>query len=104
MFSYNHDFNSAIYTKPVLDYQTCQAKWASLTTGMEAAEIKDLEEARDKLAHYTKIYDIVEYCSRLHDGITALENRIQSNNPGILMNMWRKCEANNQMALFKEME
>ena len=43
---------------------------------MSDLEIADLEQSRDKLVHYEKIYSIVEYISHLHDGITALERRI----------------------------
>ena len=71
---------------------------------MSDLEITDLESSRDKLAHYEKIYGIIEYISIMHDGITALEKRIQSNNPGVPQNMWRKCGANSIGPLFKEME
>ena len=71
---------------------------------MSQAEVADLEQSRDKLAHYEKIYGIVEYISTLHDGITALEKRIQSNNPAVPQNMWRKCGNNSTESLFHEME
>ena len=76
LFSYNHDFNFAMYSKPVIDFQTCQNKWGYLTKDMSDLEIADMEASRDKLAHYEKIYGIIEYISILHDGITALEKRI----------------------------
>ena len=104
LYEYNNEDMACAYTKPALDYYTLNKNWASLTKGMSEQEINDLKQARDILANYEKIYSIVEYVSSLHEGITTLEKRIQTNNPTMPQNMWRKCSSNSQKNLFPEME
>lgn len=71
---------------------------------MSDLEIADLENARRQLENYDRLYTLVEYTSKLHEGITCLERKIQTNNPTIPMNIWRQCGANNEQDLFTEME
>ena len=67
-------------------------------------ELADFSEARETLENYEKIYTIVEYVSQIHEGMTALEKKIQTNNPTMPQNMYRKCKANSEANLFAEME
>ena len=104
LFEYNHEDMQCTYTKPALDCYTLNKNWASLTTGMSEEEVSDFAQAKDTLENYEKIYSIVEYCSMLHEGMTTLEKKIQTNNPTMPQNMYRKCSANSQKNLFPEME
>ena len=67
-------------------------------------ELADFSEARQTLENYEKIYSIIEYVSQMHEGMTTLERKIQTNNPTMPQNMYRKCSANSSTALFPEME
>jgi len=81
MYEYNHEDNLCQYTKPCLDLHYAQKNWAKLTAGMSEEELSDFTEARDTLENYEKIYTIVEYVSEMHEGMTNLERKIQTNNP-----------------------
>jgi hypothetical protein len=104
LFEYNHEEANMQYTKPVVDLRLAIKNWNYLTKGMSNAELKDFEQARDQLEQYDKLYTLIEYCSKLHEGVTCLEKKIASNNPTIPMNMYRQSAANNQESLFAEME
>ena len=104
LFEYNHEDMQCVYTKPALDYYTLQKNWSSLTKGMSEEEVSDLEGAKDILQNYEKIYTIVEYVTMMHEGMTTLEKKIQTNNATMPQNMYRRCSANSQAALFHEME
>ena len=71
---------------------------------MSEEEVSDLEEAKDTLQKYEKIYSVVEYVTMMHEGMTTLEKKIMTNNPTMPQNMYRKCSANSQAVLFHEME
>ena len=94
LFEYNQDDNNSALTKPCLDLQYAQKNWAKLTSGMSEEELADFTEAKDTLENYEKIYSIVEYVSEIHEGITTLEKKIQTNNPTMPQNMYRRCSAN----------
>lgn len=104
LFEYNHEDLNGQLTRPALDYHLCTKYWGYLTKGLSTEELADLEAARDQLQNYEKLYSLIEYSSKLHEGMTCLEKRIQSNNPTIPMNMYRHCQANSQKELFPEME
>ena len=104
-FTQLQEYNkNAIYTKPALDYYLLTQKWTQLTSGLSQEEVADLEKAKETLANYEKILDIVEYCSELNETMTALEKRIQTNNVSIPMNIYRKCPSNEMELLVVEME
>ena len=92
------------YTKPALDYYTLNKNWSSITSGLSEEEISDLQEAKDTLQNYEKIYSIVEYCSEMHEGMITLERKIQTHNPTMPQNIWRKCPANKMERLAPEIE
>ena len=104
LFEYNHEDMQCAYTKPAMDSYNLNKEWASLTSGLSEEEISDLKQSKDTLDNYEKIYSIVEYVSTLHEGMTTLEKKIQTNNPTMPQNMYRKCSANSQKNLFPEME
>ena len=81
LFEYNHEDMQCAYTKPAMDAYNLNKDWASLTTGLSEEEINDLKQSKDTLDNYEKIYSIVEYVSTLHEGMTTLEKKIQTNNP-----------------------
>ena len=84
------------YTKPTIDLRLAIKNWNYITRGCSDAEVADLEKARDELEQYDKLYTLVEYISKLHDGITCLEKKIATNNSTIPMNIYRQCSANSQ--------
>lgn len=47
--------------KPLMVAEEFNKKWSSYTAGLSDEEVADLEQARDTLAHYDKIYNIYEY-------------------------------------------
>ena len=71
---------------------------------MSQEELADFEKAKDQLENYEKVYSIVEYASKINEGMTVLQRKIMSNNPTIPMNVYRSCRANKPELLFKEME
>jgi hypothetical protein len=81
MYEYNHEENSCSYTKPCLDLHYAQKNWGKLTAGMSEEELSDFTDAKETLENYEKIYSIVEYVSEMHEGMTTLEKKIQTNNP-----------------------
>ena len=64
--------------------------WAKYTAGLSQEEIADLEEARDKLENYKKIYEFYEYASELNELLYVIEAQISSNNPSYPMSIYRK--------------
>jgi hypothetical protein len=72
MLEYNHEETDGLYTRPVLDYQLMQKNWNYLTKGMSDDELADFEKAKEQLADYDKIYNIIEYSSMLHEGMNCL--------------------------------
>ena len=76
LFEYNHDDLSSLYTKPVIDLRLAEKNWKWLTNGMSDAELADFNIAKENLEHYDKLYTLIEYASKLNEGITVLEKRI----------------------------
>jgi hypothetical protein len=101
---YNFDEAYSQYTKPTIDLYYMNKYWAFLTKGMQPAELHDFEQAKKQLEHYEKIFGIVEYVSELNEHLTVLERRIQTNNPTMPQNMWRKCSGNAPDKLWPEIE
>ena len=103
LYEYNQDSHLE-YTRPTLDLYWQHKYWGYLTKGMSQEELADFEKAKDTLENYEKVYTIVEYASKINEGMTVLQRKIMSNNPTIPMNFYRSCRANQPDILFKEME
>ena len=56
LYEYNHEDMQAAYTKPAMDAYTIKKNWASLTKGMSEEEEEDLENTKNILDNYEKIY------------------------------------------------
>jgi hypothetical protein len=80
---HNHEELDGMFTRPTLDLYLCNKYWKFITADLSAEEIADLEKAKASLAHYEKIYSIMEYGSDLNGLLTALDTRIASNNPSL---------------------
>lgn len=93
-----HDHNveeiNGFYTRPALDMYIVNRYWKYLTKGMSEAEIEDFKQVKAQLDHYGKIYDFMEYGATLGQTMTALEQRISSNNPSIPLTIYRKSRRN----------
>ena len=82
------------YMKPLLMLKQSASKWGSLTAGLSAEELADMEGARANLEHYEKTYQIFEYCAELNRTMNVLQTRMAGSNPTLAMNMYRFSEAN----------
>lgn len=81
---------NGMYLEPVITLQKFTAKWASYTAGLSEEELADLSEARAKLEHYKKIYEIFEYCTELNELMYVIESQISTNNPSYPFNIYRQ--------------
>ena len=88
-----HEYNlesNGMYLEPITALAKFTANWDKYTAGLSAEEIADLEQARDKLQQYAKIYDIYEYATDLNDIMFCIETQVSSNNPSYPMSVYRK--------------
>ena len=79
-------------------------QWSSNLSGLSTEEVADLEQARDQIDNYGKIYDIFEYASDVTKFANMLETRICGNNPSLPLNMYRTSGSSKMEVLFPEME
>jgi len=49
-----------------------------------------LENARNQLQHYEKLYSLMEYGSDLNGILTTLDARVSSNNPSVFLTIYRQ--------------
>ena len=101
---HNHEELDGMFTRPTLDLYLCNKYWNFITADLSQEEVADFEKARAQLAHYEKLYSIMEYGSDLNGLLTALDTRIASNNPSIPMTIYRKSRHNQSDAIFNEVE
>ena len=100
---YNSETHAG-FLKPILAKDDFVSNWAANTQGLSAEEIADLEQARDAIAHYEKIYNIFEYSSDLSHAMNILETRICAHNPSVVVNMYRTSASGQMNVLFPEIE
>ena len=81
-----------VYTRPTLDLYLLNKYWKFLTSGDRSSreEIADLENARNTLQHYEKIYSLMEYGSDLSGILTVLDTRVGSNQASMPMTIYRQ--------------
>ena len=79
-----------MYLEPVLALGYFNKNWDSFVKDISAEEVADLEQARDKLENYKKIYEIFEYASDLNELMFVIETQISSNNPSYPMSVYRR--------------
>ena len=85
-----HKYNTeqhGMYLEPVTILDNF--KWDKFTSGLSAEELADLEQAREKLENYKRIYSIFEYATELNDLMYVIEGQISANNPSYPMNAYR---------------
>ena len=75
-----------------------------MTAGLSEEEIADLERSQNTIEHYSKIYDIFDYCTRLHNMMYTLEMRVSANNPSIPFSIYRQSKSSNLETLYPEIE
>lgn len=78
--------------------------WKSNTARLSAEEYADVEQARQTLENYARIYDIFEYSTNVTKLANMLETRICGNNPSLPMNMYRFSGSSKIEVLFPEIE
>jgi len=82
------------FIKPLLVGKAAKSGWSSMTGGLSAEEVADLEQARDTIDHYDKIYSIFEHSSDLNHVMNVLKTRIDSHNTTIPLNVYRISASN----------
>lgn len=85
---YNEEQDNA-YLEPVTCLQRFEKKWDKYTSGLSSEEVADLEQARDKLRNYEKIYSIFEYATELNEMMYVIEAQYASNNPSNPFSIYR---------------
>lgn len=78
--------------------------WKKNTAHLSPEEFADIEQARQVLENYGKIYDIFEYSTNITKLANMLETRICGNNPSLPMNMYRVSGSSTIEVLFPEIE
>lgn len=101
---HNHEELDGMFTRPTLDLYLCNKYWGFITADLSAEEVADLEKAKAQLAHYEKLYALMEYGSDLNQLLNCLDTRIASNNPSIPMTIYRQSRHNQSEPIFKEVE
>ena len=79
-----------MYLEPVTTLARVEKSWDKFTSGLSSEEVADLEQARDKLQNYKKIYEIFEYATQLNDLMYVIEAQVSSNNPSYPMSVYRR--------------
>lgn len=87
---HNNEELDGVYTRPTLDLYLCNKYWNFLTKDLSKEELQDLENARNQLQHYEKLYSLMEYGSDLNGILTTLDTRVSSTNPSIPMTIYRQ--------------
>ena len=92
----------AQFLKPLIVAKQFNKNWNKYTSGLSQEEIADLEQARNTLAHYDKIYSLYEYATDLHANMWMLEIRISANNPSVPLNIYRASKSVKEEAIWPE--
>ena len=103
MRTHNND-NHGAFVAPIIALDSASSSWNSMTSGMSAEELADMDQARVQLEHYKKIYELFEYCEELNETMETLQTRIASQNPANLFNMYRQSASTETTGLFGEVE
>lgn len=72
--------------------------------GLSVEEVADLEQARDQIRHYEKLYSIFEHASNLGVAMTILETRIAGNVSTMPLNMYKWSHSSSFEKCFPEIE
>ena len=89
-FDHNYEEMDGYFTRPTLDLYIANRYWNFITKNLQEEEIADLQKARENLAHFEKLYAIMEYGADLNGILTTLETRVASNNPSIPLTIYRQ--------------
>ncbi len=92
----------AQFMKPLIVAKQFNKNWSKYTSGLSQEEIADLEQARNTLAHYDKIYSLYEYATDLHANMWMLEIRISANNPSVPLNIYRTSNSVKEETIWPE--
>jgi hypothetical protein len=103
MHSHNKDHNGA-YLAPIIALDNAESSWTSMTEGMSAEELADMDQARSQLEHYKKLYEMFEYCEHLNETMETLQTRMASQNPANVFNMYRQSSSTEVNPCFTEVE
>jgi hypothetical protein len=103
MNSHNTEYSGS-FLAPVIALDDASSKWSSLTSGMSAEELADMNDAKSKLEHYRKLYEIFEYCESLNATMETLETRMAAENPTLIFNIYRASKSTGATTLFSEIE
>jgi hypothetical protein len=102
-----HEYNAEqdnSYLEPVTTLAKFEKNWSKYTAGLSAEELADMEQAREKLKNYEKIYSIFEYATDLNDIMFALESKISTNNPSNPLSIYRHSRSTRVESLLPDIE
>ena len=83
------------YMAPLVQLNHFNRHRAQLTKGLSQEELADIDRSVSTIEQYQKIYDIFDYCTRLHSLMYALEIRVSANNPSIPTSIYRQSTSSN---------
>lgn len=86
---HNNEDAEGAFTRPTLDLYLCNKYWNFLTKDLSREEVADLEKAKNQLAHYEKLYTLMEYGSDISQTLVAMENRLTGANPSNPLTLYR---------------
>jgi hypothetical protein len=99
-----NDESNGQYLAPLMTANKFNKSWKSNTKSLSPEEFADIEQARQTLENYGRIYDIFEYSTNITKLANMVETRICANNPSLPMNMYRVSPSSTIEAIFPEIE
>ena len=93
-----------MYLEPVTTLDSFTANWDKNISGLSEEEVADLEQAREKLENYKKIYEIFEYATGLNEIMFTIETQISSNNPSYPMSIYRRSASTSCPSMIVDIE
>ena len=102
-YFYNQE-HSLLFNRPLLDLWLLNKFWGRLTNGIAESEVKEFEEAKEKLVEYNKLHQFMSYCNDLCETSTVLMNREETNNSILAVNFYRGSPHNRIERIYPEIE
>lgn len=93
-----------MYLEPISALDFFTKNWDKNVADLSAEETADLEQARDKLENYKKIYEIFEYATDLNELMYVIETQISSNNPSYPMSVYRRSTSTSTDVMLHDIE
>ena len=92
------------YSNPVAALRLLNNYQKRLEAGASEYQLQDLENAREQLEEYNKLFTLMEYAGTLGEHITLLMGREDTNNLMQIQNIWRSAKMNLIENMYPEIE